>query len=61
MKFLQQVNRPLVHILLLAVGVAALLGVRVDSSVIVGVAVGIFEFEKWICDGGRCGDHAIPG
>ena len=37
MKFLQQFNQPLVYILLLAVGVTAVLGEWVDSSVIFGV------------------------
>lgn len=39
MKFLQQFNQPLVYILLLAVGVTAMLGEWVDSSVIFGVVI----------------------
>ncbi len=39
LKFLQQLNQPLVYILLLAVGVTAFLGEWVDSSVIFGVVL----------------------
>ena len=39
LKFLQQFNQPLVYILLLAVGVTAVLGEWVDSSVIFGVVI----------------------
>ena len=38
-KFLRQFNQPLVYILLLAVGVTAVLGEWVDSSVIIGVVL----------------------
>jgi Ca2+-transporting ATPase len=51
LKFVQQFNQPLVYILLLAGGVAALLGEWVDSSVIFGVVVinavvGFFQEAK---------------
>jgi Ca2+-transporting ATPase len=68
LKFLQQVNQPLIYILLIAVVVTSSLGEWVDASVIlmvvlVNAIVGFLQeskAEKSIEALGRRGEHAIP-